>query len=100
MRPRCTKQQAVFRRDVGRNCLRPDAIALLLKTHGPHDIDGDGSVNPPEELGHIAGGEIVTARQDGNACARLNGAIKNSVGQGTAGMARDNNVGRKNLDIL
>src|SRR5258708_630056 len=52
---RCTEQQAVFGCDVGRNGLGPDAIALLLEAHGPHEIDGDGGINPPGELGDIAG---------------------------------------------
>ena len=43
---------------------------------------------------------MVTARQHGDACARGNGAIENKVSEPSAGMARHNDVGRKNLDVF
>jgi hypothetical protein len=97
---RCSKQQSVFRCDGGGNYLCPDAIALLLETQGPHDVNGHGAVNPAGEVARIADCEIVTARKDGDACARRNGAIENPIGQATAGMARDDEIAAKDLDVL
>ena len=62
-------EQPVLRRDVGGNGLRPDAIAALPEAHGAHDIDGGGTVDPSGEIAGVAGGQIVTARQDGHARA-------------------------------
>ena len=42
----------------------------------------------------------MTARQHGDPCLRGNGSMKNPIGEGPARMARDDDVGLENLDVL
>ena len=81
------EQKPVLRRDGSRNALRPDAIAALLETDGPHDIDRDRTVDPSRQRARIAGRKIVATRQDGDARGRGHGAVEHVVGQPSARVA-------------
>ena len=56
---------------------------------------GDRAVDPSGQVAGIADGQIVAARQHGDACTGGHGAFENPIGQGAAGMARDDDVGRQ-----
>ena len=97
---RGAKQQTILRGDIRRYGLRPDAVALLCQPHRPDDVDRHGAVDPTIELARIADGEIVTAGQHGDPRLRGHGTPQNAVGEGSARMARDDDVGREDLRVL
>jgi hypothetical protein len=53
-------QQAVLRRDIGGDQLRPDAVALLLQLQRPRDVHGQRPIDPAGQIGIVIGVEIVT----------------------------------------
>src|SRR5258706_809122 len=86
---RGTEQQAVLWCDAGRNGLRPDPIARLRQPHRPHDVYGDGTLNPTREPSGIAAREIVTARHHGDSGMRVNRTTKNVIRKVAPGVAGD-----------
>ena len=93
-------EQAVLRRDVGGNGLRPDAVAALPEMHGAHDVDGRGTVDPTGEIAGVAGGQIVAARQDGHARTRRRRAIQHEVRQAAARVAGDDEIAGQDFDVF
>ena len=59
-----------------------------------------GDSTQPARLSRIAGREIVTARQNGHASARLCRAFENAIRQRAARVARDDDVGGQDLDVV
>ena len=94
------KQQTVLRGDISRYGLRPDAIALLPQAHGPHDVDGHRTVDPPRQSPGIAGREVVTARQHRDPRPRGHGPMQHPVGEAPTRVTRHHDVGVDNLSLL
>ena len=99
-RGRGAQQEAILRGDRRRNRLRPDAIALPLEPHGAEDVDRDRRLHPARQISRIADREIVTARQNGHAGAGLRGALEDAIRQRPARVARDDDVGGQDRDIV
>src|SRR5579864_2625329 len=93
-------QQPIPGRDAGGNHLCPHAVALGLEAHRAHDVNRDRALYPSGQVACVAGGDIVTARQDSDARAGCHRTIQDTVGQDTARVARDDDVRGVNLDVL
>lgn len=94
------QQETILRSDRRGDRLCPDAIALPLETHGAEDIDRHRRFHPARQLPGIAAREIVTARQNGYAGARRRRAFENAIRERAARVARDDDVGGLDLDVV
>ena len=81
-----TDQQPVLRCDLGRNPLRPDAVALLLQAQRPRDVHSQRTIDPRGEVAIVIDVQVVTARQDRNPRARRRRAIEDDVAEMSAGV--------------
>ncbi len=77
-----------------------DAIAFVGETPGPHDVYGERAVYPARKTARIGGVEIVTAWQDRDSCARVDGPPQHEVSERPTRVARDDDVRVKNLWVV
>src|SRR5688572_20422791 len=83
------QQQPVLRRDVCRNRLRPDLVALRFQPHRAHHVDRERAVDPAVQVAGVVTPEIVTTRQHSDARSSVGGPVEDQIGQRAAGVARD-----------
>ena len=100
----CGKQtraqnQPVFWRDFSGNRLGADAVPGGAEARDARGVDGQSWLHPPRQVTHIAGFDIVTARQDHQMRLSRNGEIDDAIGQGAARMTRHDNVARTGDDV-
>src|SRR4051794_26521397 len=93
-------QQTVLRGDVGRNALCPDPITRAGEPPRAHHIDRQGLVQPAPQRAGVAGGEVVAAGQHRDPRPRRDGALEHEVCKPTAGVARDDDVRRVQIDPI
>src|SRR3954465_283124 len=88
---RRAEQQAVLGRDLGRDRLRPHAIATRAQADRAHRIDRERGIEPALEAAAVARLQIMAARKDRDTCARQRRTLEHDVSQSPAGVAGDDN---------
>ena len=86
------QQKPVFRRDLCRNLLSIDPIALAAQPGDAGRIHGERSVHPPLKSAQFAGFQIVATGQHGDPGSGRNCLLQHQVGQGPAGMGGNHQV--------